>query len=51
MIQEITKTESVFKYEDETIRKAAILSKITELIEKDILSSVRMEAVACLQKQ
>ena len=41
--------ENIFKTADESVRRKVIIDKITKLIEQDILSSVRLEAVACLQ--
>lgn len=43
--------ENIYKTTDESIRRKVILDKITKLIEKDILSSVRLEAVARLQDE
>ena len=43
--------ENIFKTADESIRRKVIVDKVTKLIEKDILSSVRFEAVACLQSR
>ena len=51
MKQKQTIIENVYKHTDETIRKAILLSKITELIEQEILSSVRLDAFARLQKK
>ena len=44
-------TESIYQYADEKLRKDAIISKVKELIERDVLSSVRLEAIACLQNE
>lgn len=44
-------TESIYRYTDEKLRKDAIISKVKELIERDVLSSVRLEAIACLQNE
>ena len=51
MKEKLTIIENVYKHTDETIRKAILLSKITELIEKEIMSSVRLDAFARLQKK
>ena len=45
------KTENVFKYQDERQRKEAVLYKLKELIEKELESSVQIDAIAHLQKK
>lgn len=45
------KTENVFKYQDERQRKEAVIYKLKELIEKELESSVQIDAIAHLQKK
>ena len=51
MEQEKTTVKNVYKYTDESVRREIILSKVAQLIENNMLSSVRLEAIARLQEK
>ncbi|MGN0735912.1 MAG: hypothetical protein ACI4LP_08925 [Anaerovoracaceae bacterium] len=51
MEERSVKVENIYKYFDTEIRKSMILSAFMKLIEADLESSVRTEAIAHLQSE
>ena len=45
------KIENIFKTEDNEERKEAVLASLISLVEKDLESSVRIQAIAHLHKK
>ena len=51
MDRDNVKTENIFKTEDNEERKEAVLASLISLVEKDLESSVRTQAIAHLHKK
>lgn len=51
MDRDNVKIENIFKTEDNEERKEAVLASLISLVEKELESSVRTEAIAHLQSE